>query len=71
MRNETYNGWTNWETWNCNLWLTNDEGTYNYAMTASSYHELKEIWEEILEGVDDIATSKINFMEIFENLKGE
>jgi hypothetical protein len=26
----TYNGWRNYETWLTNLWLTNDEGTYEY-----------------------------------------
>ena len=28
---EKYNGWTNWETWDVNLWVMNDEGLY-YAM---------------------------------------
>ena len=26
--NNTYNGWTNYETWNFKLWLDNDEASY-------------------------------------------
>jgi hypothetical protein len=35
---ETYNGWSNRETWLVNLWLTNDERTYNATrgMTAGA-----------------------------------
>jgi hypothetical protein len=24
-----YNGWSNYETWNVNLWLDNDQGSYD------------------------------------------
>jgi len=27
MTDKTYNGWTNWETWNFFTWLSNDEFT--------------------------------------------
>jgi hypothetical protein len=32
MNSNTYSGWHNYETWNVNLWLTNDEGSYNYLV---------------------------------------
>jgi hypothetical protein len=31
MTDTTYNGWTNWATWNVHLWLTNEPGSYEYA----------------------------------------
>lgn len=36
MTNEqTYNGWTNYETWLVNLWLDNVEGSYRYWTQAA------------------------------------
>ena len=31
LMDTTYNGWTNYETWNVALWLGNDEGLYQMA----------------------------------------
>ena len=30
MKDNTYNGWSNYETWNWKLWLDNDQGAYEY-----------------------------------------
>ena len=31
MPKKEYNGWSDWTTWNCALWINNDEGLYNIA----------------------------------------
>lgn len=35
MSENTYEGWTNRETWLVNLWLTNEEGLYRDACEAA------------------------------------
>lgn len=33
-----YNGWTNYETWNTNLWMGNDEGSWDEARRIVAEH---------------------------------
>ena len=42
MTDQTYNGWTNWETWNVALWVQNDEGFYREARRSYSYPNFVE-----------------------------
>lgn len=38
-KDDTYNGFSSYETWNVALWLTNDETLYNMAKRYDSYHD--------------------------------
>ena len=52
MSNEEYNGWTNYETWNVNLWLGDDEAFRELAVIEDLYDatvSLKEYTEELAE----------------------
>lgn len=53
----TYNGWTNWETWNLHLWLTNDEGSYRFCESLAEGKDLGEAAEALRETVENMADS--------------
>ena len=37
MKNEKYNGWKNYETWNIALWIGNDPAMYSIASRCIDY----------------------------------
>ena len=47
LAQETYNGWSNYETWNVALWIGNDEGLYDAAKTCDDYAELCELMYDL------------------------
>ena len=68
---ESYNGWSNYETWNVALWLQNDYGFYAIASSCQDYrHFLSFCVEDCMvkatpDGVyfDD---SRLNYAELDE-----
>lgn len=45
MQDTTYNGWKNYETWACALWIDNDEGSHLRARELT-----REAWDESEDG---------------------
>ena len=39
----SYNGWTNYETWNVALWMDKDETSYQYARIAKDYDHYRNM----------------------------
>lgn len=36
-KDTTYNGYTNYETWNCALWIDNDQGSQEYWLEQAKF----------------------------------
>jgi hypothetical protein len=79
MLEEQHEGWTNWETWNINLWLTSDEGLYNktkkllkgeYNFELERENALIKYVLELFEKniiTDDICIQRVNWKEIIKS----
>lgn len=44
----SYNGWSNYETWVVNLWLGNDEGSYNTCKSLAQRCFEEAVADEVL-----------------------
>ena len=36
-KKEKFNGWSDWTTWNCALWINNEQSIYNIAKDCNDY----------------------------------
>lgn len=85
MENEKYNGWSNYETWLVNLWLTNDAGTYALALDAAKGGDVWEAESRLADLADEIteqppsfagdlvraSLTRVDWREIAESLRAE
>ena len=78
LEKQTYNGWTNYETWCANLWLSNDEGCYNYCIDLARQAGTTALLAERLEDFTlkykpdfmlNAGLSNINWYEIAESFE--
>jgi len=81
MTDNTYNGWTNWETWNLLLWVTNEESLYkeatHFAHIYSSMMAFEKKCEDFFrrmfpEGTPDMKEEEmqaVNWAEVAQALK--
>ncbi len=42
-----YNGWSDWTTWNCALWIGGDQGFYGMAKDCRDYGEFVDYVKEV------------------------
>jgi hypothetical protein len=74
IEDTTYNGWSNYETWNVSLWIQNDEGLYNLARRSYSYQDFVNRYMEedatTLDGVkwNDVNLNLVELDEMIEEL---
>ena len=79
-KKESYNGYSNWETWNVNLLLTNDYEIYNEVLELVSQYRndlyglhkaLAEYWDSLIyKGIikESISKHRIEWKEVCESI---
>ena len=70
MNDETYNGWTNWDTWNANLHLNNDYDGYLLLLKCKTANEIETLFK-CIPILDEIDLNNVNWEEIFKGISNE
>ena len=64
MSSNKYNGWTNYETWNFNLWITNEESDHNHALELAEDSENEYgLSKKLEEWAEDMASDALTSYE--------
>ncbi len=67
QKDTTYNGWTNWDTWNAYNWLTSDEWTYDQYLSCRNVYQLEDFLRSVVDIFDeDIDIADVNLDELLE-----
>jgi hypothetical protein len=45
---EKYNGWANYETWNCKLWIDNEQGSQEYWREVARWAQANPVENEYM-----------------------
>ena len=64
MSSNKYNGWTNYETWNFNLWITNEESDHSHALELAEDSENEYgLSKKLEEWAEDMASDALTSYE--------
>ena len=65
----SYNGWTNYETWNVALWLDNDYESYNIARFCKSFKQYRACVPPINGDGVSLYDKKLNIKELDDKIR--
>jgi hypothetical protein len=75
---EDYNGWSNWDTWNTNLWLSNDEYVWKavrnicrLAYRHETDKQLITLAKEVIPATEGINYANVDWEEIYNAVNEE
>ena len=65
----TYNGWSNYETWNVALYMDNDFGSYQVALNSKNFKEYRNQVIGVTPDQVSLFSAKLNIQELDEKIQ--